>query len=220
MSGYEVVRSGELDSIPVIEGLVWHPVRRRLGVQAFGINLYTAESVGGHVVERHTEESLEHQEIYFVVSGHARFTLDGQEIDAPAGTFVFISDPKLQREAVSLADGTTVLAVGGKPGEAYRPSAWESWFVASPHDSAGDHARAADVMLEDWELHQRHPSYLYYLAEQEAKAGRTDDAREHLRTAIELRPELRERAQKEDAFADSAYESVVSPGETPGKEEK
>lgn len=211
MSGYEVVHADELDSIPVVEGLVWHPVRRRLGIRAFGMNLYTAETVGGHVVERHTEAGLGHQEVYFVVTGHARFTIGGNDVDAPAGTFVFISDPAIEREAVSVEEGTQVLAVGGKEGEAYSPSAWESWFSASPADTAGDHARAADIMLEDWELHQRHPAYLYYLAEQEAKAGRTEDALEHLRAAVELRPEFRERAQKEDAFTDSAYASVVSP---------
>ena len=50
MSGYEVTRFGELEAIPVAEGLVWHPVRRRLGITAFGINAYSAEEVGGHVV--------------------------------------------------------------------------------------------------------------------------------------------------------------------------
>jgi hypothetical protein len=219
VSGFEIVRSDELDSIPVSEGLVWHPVRRRLGIRAFGINLYTAEAVGGHVVERHTEESLGHEEVYFVVAGRARFTLGGEDVDAPAGTFVFVSDPAIRREAVALEEGTTVVAVGGKAGEAYSPSAWESWFSASPYDDAGDHARAADVMLEDFELHQRNPRYLYHLAEQEAKAGRHEDAATHLRTALDLHPELRDRARDNDAFTDSVYQSLVSPGDTPVKED-
>jgi len=76
--------------------------------------------------------------------------------------------------------------------------------------AAGDHARAADIMLEDWERNQRHPAYLYYLAEQEAKAGRTDNAVAHLRAALELKPEWRKRVQSEEAFTDSAFASVVS----------
>jgi tetratricopeptide (TPR) repeat protein len=212
MSGYQVAHVDDLDSVPADEGLVWHPVRRRFGIGAFGINAYTAEHVGGHVVERHDETNLGHEEVYFVAAGHARFTLAGEEVDAPAGTFVYIGDPAVQREAVALADGTTVLAIGGKPGDAYTPSAWETWFSASPAANAGDHARAVEIMLEDWDRLQRHAGYLYYLAEQEALAGRADDAIAHLRTAIELRPEFRERARAEEAFADSAFASVVSPG--------
>ena len=84
MSGYVVTHLGELDSIPIAEGLVWHPVRRPLGIRAFGINAYTAEEVGGHVVERHAEE-LGHEEVYVVVSGRARFVLGDDEIAAPRG---------------------------------------------------------------------------------------------------------------------------------------
>jgi hypothetical protein len=211
MSGYESVHVDDLGSIPVADGLVWHPVRRRFGIDAFGINLYSAEGVGGHVVERHDETALGHEEVYFVASGHARFTLAGEEVDAPSGTLVYIRDPAIEREAVAVADGTTVLAVGGKPGEAFVPSAWETWFSAIPAANAGDHARAIEIMREDWDRLQGHPRYLYVLAEQEALAGRTDEAVAHLRAALELRPELREEARKEAAFADSAFASVVSP---------
>ena len=64
MSGYEVASFEGLESIPVAEGLVWHPIRRRFGVSAFGINAYTAERVGEFAVERHSEEQLGHEEIY------------------------------------------------------------------------------------------------------------------------------------------------------------
>ena len=117
MSGYEVTRLDELESISVAEGLVWHPIRRRLGIAAFGMNAYSAEEVGGHVVERHTEQQLGHEEVYIVVSGRARFELDGDEIDARAGTMVFIRDPSVRREAIAEEPETLVLAVGGKPKE-------------------------------------------------------------------------------------------------------
>ena len=44
MSGWTAARLDELDSIPLFDGLVWHPVRRRLGITAFGVNAYTAEA--------------------------------------------------------------------------------------------------------------------------------------------------------------------------------
>jgi len=82
----KTLRLDELEGIPVFGTLVWKPVRSTLGVTAFGINAYTATNAGDEVVEEHTEEQLGHEEIYAVVRGHATFTVDGEEVDAPAGT--------------------------------------------------------------------------------------------------------------------------------------
>src|SRR3954454_16282113 len=120
---YQVVKLDEIEPIWVA-GVHWKPLRRALGIDAFGINAYTAAAAGEHVVEEHTEESLGHQEVYVVSSGHATFTLDGAEIDAPQGTVVFLRDPAVRRAAVALEAGTTVLAIGGVPG-VHSPSAWE-----------------------------------------------------------------------------------------------
>src|SRR5215212_865417 len=46
--------------------------------------------------------------------------LIGEHVDAPQGTVVFVRDPASKRAAVATEDGTTVLAVGGRRGEAYR----------------------------------------------------------------------------------------------------
>lgn len=48
------------------------------------------------------------------MSGHAIFTVDGDELDAPAGTLVFVR-PALIRSARATADGTAMLVVGGRP---------------------------------------------------------------------------------------------------------
>ena len=58
-------------------------------------------------------------------SGRATFTVNGDEIDAPAGTFVFVRDPAAKRKAVAEEAGTTIVVAGGKPGEAFTPSVWE-----------------------------------------------------------------------------------------------
>jgi tetratricopeptide (TPR) repeat protein len=189
MSGYEVASFDELESIPVAEGLVWHPVRRRFGVSAFGINAYTAEHVGEFVVERHSEEQLGHEEIYVVMNGRARFKLDDDELDAPAGTMVFIRDPAIQREAIAEEPGTLVLAVGGKPGAPYETSAWETVFYAIPavREERWDEA----IALYEQALAARpdHVPLLYNLARTESLAGRPDDALGHLQQAVALEPE-------------------------------
>ena len=118
MSKYEVLKIDDLDRIPVSGAdVTWRPVRRRLGITAFGINAYTGEP-GENVVEKHDEERLGHEELYVVISGRARFELDGESVDAPAGTLVFLSEPAVRRHAVAEEPGTTVLAIGGKPGAA------------------------------------------------------------------------------------------------------
>lgn len=193
MSAYEVARLDELARIPVEEGLEWRPIKRRFGIQAFGTNAYTSERIGAIVVEEHTERSG-HEEMYFVVSGRARFTVGEEEVDAPAGTIVFISDPTLRRKAVSEEDGTTVLAVGGWPDKPFVPSAWEWYFEAYAQPTEEGIATLQSGLSELGE----NPALLYHLACLQARAGRIDDARSHLRRSIELAPEFEEFAAKDE----------------------
>ena len=132
---FRTLRITEIDPLDVA-GVHWLPVRHTLGVQAFGVNAYRGDA-GEQVIEEHTEEGSDHEEMYVVLHGRARFTLDGEDVDAPAGTAVFLPDPPTQRVAVAEEDGTVVLAVGGKPGAAYETSTWEWRFRAAPHARAG-----------------------------------------------------------------------------------
>ena len=198
---YHIARIDELDRIPVAHGLEWRPIRRRFGIRAFGTNAYTAAKVGDWVVEEHTEEQLGHEELYVVVAGRARFTVGEEELDAPTGTLVHIADPKLKRKAVSEEEGTTVLAVGGKPGEAFTPSAWEWFFEAYPLSDAGKHEEAISTMEDALAAKPDHPAVLYHLACMEARAGREEDALAHIRRSVELHPELAERVRDDDNLA-------------------
>ena len=173
-------------------------MRRTLGIEAFGINAYTADA-GGLVVEEHDETGAgagHHEELYVVVTGHATFTVDGREVDAPAGTCVFLDDPKERRAARALEDGTTVLAIGGTRGKPFQVSPWEFAFAGVPayNDKRYDEAKA--LLLEGLELHPGNTSLLYDLACVEALMGDKDAALEHLREAV-TNPRLREHARKD-----------------------
>ncbi len=195
--GYDVVAVDDLDRIPVDKGLEWRPIRRRFGIRAFGMNAYTSADVGDWVVEKHTESSLGHEEVYVVIAGRARFTIGDDTFDAPTGTIVHIGDTALERLAVAEEPGTTVLAVGGKPGEAFTPSSWEWFFEAYAQPPDEGIATMHEAMEEFGEQ-----GHLYYhLACIEARAGRLDDARAHLARAIELRPESAERAANDPDLA-------------------
>jgi len=191
---YSVGHLDELDRVPVMEGLEWRPIRRRLGITAFGVNAYTAEKVGDWIVEEHTEEQLGHEEMYMVVKGKATFSVDGDTVEAPAGTIVFISDSRLKRKAVADEPETTVLAVGAKAGEAFVPSAWEWYFQAYAQPTEEGIETMRSGIEQDGE---RGPLY-YHLACLEARAGRLDDARAHLARAIELEPRAAEQAAHDD----------------------
>lgn len=124
-----------LDEVPTLhfdspEEPDWKPLRHHLGVGAFGVNAWVAARAGELVIERHDEVPADsdpagHQELYAVVRGAARFTVDGEDVEAPAGTLVFVSDPGLTREAVATAEDTIVLAIGAARGVAFEPSPWE-----------------------------------------------------------------------------------------------
>lgn len=200
---FAVAHIDELDRVAVGEaGLEWRPVRRRFGLGAFGMNAYSSTHAGGEVVEEHTEEQLGHEEVYVVVRGHATFHLDGDDVDAPAGTLVVIRDPSVKRGATAVDASTLVLAVGGKPGEAFTPSAWESYFSASPLAKEGQYDEALAVMERDAELHGDKPAFLYNLACFEALAGRRGEAVAHVVQAIDASPRFAKWA-KEDADFDS-----------------
>lgn len=210
---YEVARLDELERVAVGErGLEWRPIRRRFGIRAFGMNAYTSAREGGEVVEEHSEVQLGHEEVYLVVRGHATFHLDDEDVDAPAGTLVVLRDPAVKRAATAVDADTLVVAVGGKPGEAFRPSAWESYFSAAPLARAGRYDEAIALMLEDADEYPDHPGFLYNLACYEALAGRADDAIEHITRALELNPRFREFAQSDsdlDPIRDDARFSAA-----------
>jgi hypothetical protein len=195
----KTLRLDELDGIPVFGTLSWKPVRKTLGVTAFGINAYTAGAAGDEVVEEHDETTLGHEEVYVVLSGHAVFTVDGEEVDAPAGTLVYLDDPKQTRHAVAREAGTTVLAVGGVPG-AHEVSAWELFFPALPHFASGDYDSASRVLREGLEEKPGQPALLYHLARAEALSGDNDAALEHLNAAVATAERFGGFASSEEAF--------------------
>jgi tetratricopeptide (TPR) repeat protein len=190
----------------------WAPIRYELGISAFGINAWTSVNPGDVAINEHDEEGG-NEELYFVLSGHAVFTVDGDEVDATAGTFVFVR-PEARRKAVAKAAETTVIAVGATAGEAFWPRNWERSTQALVH-----------WQTEDWDaaiaelsgLHDEHPDdglILYNLACAESRAGQADAAIEHLRRACELEARFSELGREDDDFEsirdDPRFESAVA----------
>jgi len=137
MAPFTVAHMAEIPSLWMSgkEAPEWKPVRHYLGVRAFGVNAYVARATGDDIVHEHDERAAEntveqeHEELYFVVRGHATFTVAGETLDAPEGTFVFVRDPGVLRSAVARAADTVVLAVGAQPGVPFAVSPWERRYT-------------------------------------------------------------------------------------------
>ena len=105
-----------------------------------------------------------------MIAGHATFTLDGAEVDAPSGTLVFIRDTSVRRHAVAVEAGTTVLAIGGVPG-VHTPSSWEWTFGAEQYRESRDAAAALELLADGRERFPDDPGMLYATACWESLAG-------------------------------------------------
>jgi tetratricopeptide (TPR) repeat protein len=196
-----VAHLDDLERIDLPDGFVWRPIRRRFGIRAFGVNAYTAAEVGGPIVEEHSESQLGHEEIYIVLRGRARFTIDGNEHELAAGQLVFVRDPALKRGAVALDGDTVVLALGGKPGAAHAISPWEAMFAAVPAARDGRFYEAIAIHEEALAEQPEHPALLYNLACMEARAGQHLDALLRLKRAVALEPKWAAVARKDPDFA-------------------
>ena len=194
----------------------WRPVRTHFGIESFGVNTFTGKAVGDRIINEH-DEADEQEELYVVVSGRARFEIDGKSVDAPTGTYLYAT-PGVMRTAFAEEPQTTLLAIGGTPGQVYQgpPPGWEEWQPLQPLYAAGDYEtviqRATEILADD----PPYPTVNYNLACCEALTGRKEDAMRHLRRAIELWDGMREYAKNDtdlDAIRDEPGFAELLPQE-------
>jgi len=200
MSDYAVAQIDEIDEIS--DGRCpWRPVRHHFGITSFGVNAFTGKEAGDRLINEHdeSEEQDLQEELYLVQRGRARFELDGEQVDAPAGTLVF-ARPSVKRTAFAEEPGTTIVALGGTPGKAYEPHGGELWLPLNHLYESGQYAEAADRGREEIEAHPEYPMPLYNLACCESLAGRPAEAVEHLRLAIERGEQFRSMAAEDSDF--------------------
>src|SRR5262249_45658660 len=170
------------------------PIRHRLGITAFGVNSWTGRAAGDRIINEHEEsDPAGDEELYLVLRGRAVFELDGERVQAPEGTLVFVP-PGVKRTAFAEEPETTLIAVGAPSGRAYEPVGWEVWGEVNPLYEAGDYAEAADRGRALIEAYPQYGAVFYNVACCESLAGRPADAIEHLRQAFERSANLRELA--------------------------
>jgi hypothetical protein len=127
MADHELLARVPALRVPHSDALL-HPIRNHFGLSSFGVNAYVAHHAGDRIIGEHDHadpDDEKHEELYFVHTGAARFVVDGDVIDAPAGTWVSVADVRSRRSATALEDATTVIVIGAEPGAVYEISAAE-----------------------------------------------------------------------------------------------
>jgi tetratricopeptide (TPR) repeat protein len=189
------------------------PIRLHFGITSFGVNAWTGREIGDRIINEHDEaDENGEEELYLVQHGRARFEIDTEQVDAPAGTLVFIP-AGVKRTAFAEEPATTIIAIGGTPGKVYEPSGFEIWAPIAGLYRAGEYGEAADLGQKLIEAHPEYPMLLYNVACCECLAGRTTDAIEHLRLAIERSDRFRAFAAGDSDFDpardDPAFKQLV-----------
>ena len=204
MAGWKTAQLDEFEEFDDA-GCRYRPVRVHLGLTAFGASVWTARAVGDLVINEHDPgDPTADQELLLVMRGHAVFELDGERVDAPAGTFVS-APPGTQRRASATEKGTAILLIEGTPGKGYEPRGWELWAPLAPMYGAGRYGEVADSLRRAVETHPEYGMLFFNLACCESMMGKRTEALDHLRRAIELAEEFRDNARSDadlDAIRD------------------
>ena len=173
-------------------------VRRHLGITAFGVNAVRALGTG-ELIREHTEDgpfAAPQDELYVVLEGKATLEIDGETVEAPAGSFVYVR-PEARRSAVSQEKGTTVMMIGSPVGQAYEPQPPEAADAFAAYN-AGDYETAVEKQKAFVAARPDSVVGHFNLACFAARAGRGDDAFEHLRKAVELDDRVKEYLAKDE----------------------
>lgn len=188
----------------------YRAVRHHLGISTFGVTAWTGHAEGDRILNEHDEmdgDDEGEEELYLVLAGRARFELDGESVDAPAGTFVFVP-PQTKRTAYAEEPETTIVAVGGASGKPYEARGWELWAPLFPLYQQGEHTEVVKRLRPIVEAHPRYALLFFNLACCESMTGEKEQALEHLRRALELSDEFRAYA-REDSDLDPIREETA-----------
>jgi hypothetical protein len=197
--GYAVAHLDEIDEL--LDGRCpYRPIRLHFGITSFGVTTWTAGAAGDRIINEHDEDDAgSDEELFVVMRGHAVFELDGDRVDAPAGTLVY-SPTGVKRTAFAEEPGTTIIALDGTPGKAYEPRGWELWAPLVPLYEAGEYTEVADRLRVLVEAPPRYALLLYNLACCESLTGGAADALDHLRQAIDMTEQFRGFAKDDSDF--------------------
>lgn len=100
----------------------WLLARRSLGVGSFGLNI--VEIPPGESIPEHDELGRDQEEVFAVLDGTATFIVDGQELEAPAGTYLRLDPAPTRTARNDGADAVQLLIISAPRTSGYQPMDW------------------------------------------------------------------------------------------------
>jgi hypothetical protein len=103
-----------------------------------------------HMHDSGDDRDLHQEEVYVALAGSAALTLDGEVHELRPGVLARVG-PAQRRRIVPGPDGFRMVAVGGRPGAAYRPPADRTWRPAADAARVDNGRRLAPARESDAE---------------------------------------------------------------------
>lgn len=101
-----------------IDGIRFRPAAATLGVKAWGMNILDIDAgCEGHPEHDHTGDGQE--EVYVILRGSGTLVVDGARLDLKEGDLAWVP-PNATRKLLPGANGISVLALGGTPGQPFK----------------------------------------------------------------------------------------------------
>jgi quercetin dioxygenase-like cupin family protein len=120
--GYTIKRIDEFEEMEGSGGATWRLARKTLGAEAFGFNVVDIEAGGQIPAHDHTGDNQE--EVFIILEGNGTIVADGEEHDAPAGTFCRLA-PEVNRTIRNGSDATVrALLIGVPVDSGYQGMGW------------------------------------------------------------------------------------------------
>jgi mannose-6-phosphate isomerase-like protein (cupin superfamily) len=197
------------------DGRAFVPMRPRLGIDAFGVNATYQATAGERLIGEHDEMNPgagEHEELYVMVNGAAKFTVDGEDIEVPQGSAIAIA-PESVRSAIATEDETLVVIVGNKRG-AYEGGAGAAMGDFLELYGNKDYAGALAAVKGAFATHPGNPLVYYNIACMESLLGNADASLAALEESVTQWPKYKELAAGDDDFAslreDPRFQALIA----------
>jgi len=120
--GYTIKSVDEFEEMEGSGGATWHLARKTLGAASFGFNVVDIEP--GGQIPAHDHSAEDQEEVFIILEGQGTFVTDGDEHDAPAGTYCRLA-PEVNRTIRNKSDGRVRALLIGVPAKSgYEPMSW------------------------------------------------------------------------------------------------
>jgi uncharacterized cupin superfamily protein len=120
--GYTIKSIDEFEEMEGSGGATWRLARKTLGADAFGFNVVDIEAGGQIPAHDHTGDNQE--EVFVILEGQGTIVTDGEEHDAPAGTFCRFA-PEVNRTIRNESDANVrALLIGVPVDSGYQGMGW------------------------------------------------------------------------------------------------